>query len=390
MRGLTINDNWKDWKFGDTDAIMTFVATDDDQPADFSGRTLTFKIADTANAKQPKDYVASAPGYVDGTNVQLKTADVSTLTPGTYSVELWALDNQTQKTAIYPSQSYAFFTIEENTLRVSDIANVSSKTLEAIYGELVQRIGAIKQGAKGDDGKTPKLVIGTVTELASNQKPSVSIIPSADDPNTYTLNFQLPQGAQGKQGDPGLPGTPGGPGLNGSDGLTPKIDAKTKHWIIGNTDTGVVAEGQPGKDADPSKYVSVDQFTTLRQTVSDNSTQLQTLQGTSTQASTQLETLQDQVNTLQNSTDLADVKKQITDLQAAVKDLQDAAKKPDDKPTQPTTPKSDDPKSDQPAQPSDPASSATSGADKPASSASTAPTTPTSNQPAASSATEGD
>lgn len=35
---------------------------------------------------------------------------------------------------------------------------------------------------------------------------------------------------------------------NGQDGITPHIDATTKHWMIGTTDTGIVAEGQDGQD----------------------------------------------------------------------------------------------------------------------------------------------
>ena len=37
-------------------------------------------------------------------------------------------------------------------------------------------------------------------------------------------------------------------GRDGQDGDTPTIDGTTKHWIIGQTDTGVVAEGQDGQD----------------------------------------------------------------------------------------------------------------------------------------------
>lgn len=370
MRALTIDEKWGDWKFGDTAAIMTFTAQDDGATPDFTNQTLTFKIADTAlsTPEQPKDYVDSATGQVQGNKVILKTADVSDLTPGTYSVELWATDNTTQKNAIYPSKGFAFFTIEENTMRVSDITNVPSTTLNAMWGEFMSKVGTVKKGEKGDDGVTPKLVVGTVTKLASDQQPSVSIIPSAKDPNTYTVNFQIPVGAKGDQGDPGVPGV-GTPGLPGNDGLTPSIDPKTKHWIIGNSDTGVVAEGQAGKDADVSNLVSVDQFNKLRQSVSDNATELKTLQGTSEQDSTTLSTLQDQVNTLQNSTDLADIKKSITDLQAAVKALQDADK--------PTTPDSGQPaKSDTPA----------SGSGSAANSGASASDTPASAKPAASDA----
>ena len=38
----------------------------------------------------------------------------------------------------------------------------------------------------------------------------------------------------------------GDPGKDGKDGLTPHIDSTTKHWFIGTTDTGILAEGKDG------------------------------------------------------------------------------------------------------------------------------------------------
>lgn len=38
----------------------------------------------------------------------------------------------------------------------------------------------------------------------------------------------------------------GEPGKDGKDGLTPHIDSATKHWFIGTTDTGIIAEGKNG------------------------------------------------------------------------------------------------------------------------------------------------
>ena len=58
MRTLTIADNWKDWKFGDTDAVMTFTALDDDKVPDFSNRTLTFKIASTLNNDRSEEHTS--------------------------------------------------------------------------------------------------------------------------------------------------------------------------------------------------------------------------------------------------------------------------------------------------------------------------------------------
>lgn len=37
-------------------------------------------------------------------------------------------------------------------------------------------------------------------------------------------------------------------GVDGADGITPHIDETTKHWMIGDTDTGVMAEGVNGTD----------------------------------------------------------------------------------------------------------------------------------------------
>lgn len=343
MRTLTIDDNWKDWKFGDTDAVMTFNAQNDSQTPDFTDKTLTFKIADSAASTpdNPKDYVASAAGYVENNKVLLKTEDVKTLTPGTYSVELWVMDNSTEKNAIYPSKGFAFFSIEENTMKVSDITNVPSKTLEAIYADLKRQLGAIKKGSQGEPGKTPKIVMGSVTKLSPDAQPSATLVPLQSDPNTYTLNLQLPQGVQGEQGLQGIPGV-GSKGLDGNNGLTPTIDPKTKHWMIGGTDTGVIAEGQAGKDADPSKYVPLVSFNDLRQKVQDNAASLDALQ-----KSTVNKDLKAQI---------AELLIQVSDLTKQVKALQEA-KSNTPKSDEPA--KSDTPASDKPATNNDPAKSDT-------------------------------
>lgn len=367
MRALTIDDNWKDWKFGDTDAVMTFTALDDDQVPDFTNRTLTFKIADTAtnDLEHPKDFAATATGYVQDKNVILKTEDVKQLTPGNYIVELWAMSNDTQKDAIYPSKGFAQFTIEENSMKVSDVTNIPSITINAFWNAVMQKVGALTKGAKGDPGKTPKIVIGSVTKLAPNAQPSATLVPLQSDPNTYTLNLQLPQGVQGEQGLQGIPGV-GSKGLDGNNGLTPTIDPKTKHWMIGGTDTGVIAEGQAGKDADPSKYVTIVSFNQLRQQVQDNAAALDALQKSAVNKDLQ--------------TQIANLTSQVTDLTAQVKALQEA--KPD-------TSKSDEPaksdnKDDQPAKSDTPASSADSPSTPASSSTTTPDSTPASAAPATS------
>ena len=366
MRTLTIADNWKDWKFGDTDAVMTFTALDDDKVPDFSNRTLTFKIASTLNndLEHPKDFAATATGYIQDKNVILKTEDVKQLTPGNYIVELWAMSNDTQKDAVYPSKGFAQFTIEENSMKVSDVTNIPSMTINAFWNAVMQKVGTLTKGAKGDPGKTPKIVIGSVTKLSPDAQPSATLVPLQSDPNTYTLNLQLPQGVQGEQGLQGIPGV-GSKGLDGNNGLTPTIDPKTKHWMIGGTDTGVIAEGQAGKDADPSKYVTIASFNQLRQQAQDNATALDALQKSAVNKDLQ--------------TQIANLTSQVTDLTAQVKALQEAKS---------DTSKSDEPaksdnKDDQPAKSDTP----TSSADSPSTPASSSTTTPDST-PASSSSSD--
>ena len=366
MRTLTIADNWKDWKFGDTDAVMTFTALDDDKVPDFSNRTLTFKIASTLNndLEHPKDFAATATGYIQDKNVILKTEDVKQLTPGNYIVELWAMSNDTQKDAVYPSKGFAQFTIEENSMKVSDVTNIPSMTINAFWNAVMQKVGTLTKGAKGDPGKTPKIVIGSVTKLSPDAQPSATLVPLQSDPNTYTLNLQLPQGVQGEQGLQGIPGV-GSKGLDGNIGLTPTIDPKTKHWMIGGTDTGVIAEGQAGKDADPSKYVTIASFNQLRQQAQDNATALDALQKSAVNKDLQ--------------TQIANLTSQVTDLTAQVKALQEAKS---------DTSKSDEPaksdnKDDQPAKSDTP----TSSADSPSTPASSSTTTPDST-PASSSSSD--
>ena len=44
--------------------------------------------------------------------------------------------------------------------------------------------------------------------------------------------------------------------LKGSDGTTPHIDGTTKNWFIGDTDTGILAQGTNGKDGKDGKSIS--------------------------------------------------------------------------------------------------------------------------------------
>ncbi len=82
------------------------------------------------------------------------------------------------------------------------------------------------QGEKGEDGYTPVITI--------------------QDGYWYVDGVNTNQLAQGVQGDKGDKGDPG------ADGLTPYI-GENGHWWIGETDTGVPARGQDGNDGEDGK-----------------------------------------------------------------------------------------------------------------------------------------
>ena len=220
MRTLELNQNWGSWKFGDTDAVMSFTARTDGKTPDVSNATLTFEIA-RGNAHTRDDYIASAPGETDdgGSTIVVHTSDLTNLKPDTYAVELWITDKDTHKTSVYPSDGFCAFTVDENTMAVTDVANVTTMTLEAVYTDLLQKINAFKSGKPGANGATPKLVAGNITKLPATAQPTFLLTPSASDHNTYVLDLGLPQGIQGPQGA----SVQGPIGKTGNDGLTPHV-----------------------------------------------------------------------------------------------------------------------------------------------------------------------
>ena len=261
MRTLELNQNWGNWKFGDTDAIMSFTPRTDGKTPNISNATLTFEIAN-GNARTRDDYIASAPGESDdgGNTIVMHTSDLTNLKPGTYAVELWITDNDTKKTSVYPSEGFCSFTVDENTMAVTDVANIKTMTLEAVYSDLLQKINAFKAGKPGANGATPKLVAGNITKLPATAQPTFLLTPTSSDPNTYVLDLALPQGIQGPQGA----SVKGPRGLTGADGLTPNI-GDNGNWFICSTDTGVKAQGPKGDMPDVSNFITA---ATLVQNVS--------------------------------------------------------------------------------------------------------------------------
>lgn len=122
--------------------------------------------------------------------------------------------------------------------------------------------GVSAKGAKGDTGEGFLVTkqYSSIDEMVADTDPAndseVVVVVTGDignfylrltgyvDPNGITDGY-LPIGSASDistiKGD------------KGDDGLTPRIDPITKHWFIGETDTGVLAEGQNGADGQDGK-----------------------------------------------------------------------------------------------------------------------------------------
>lgn len=114
--------------------------------------------------------------------------------------------------------------------------SVALKQAKNYVDEVLKGQGVIK-GDKGDPGKDGKdAPIITSVSIDENNVLSTTLS------NGTTLPSGTIQTVSGKDGVDGTNGT------DGQDGITPHIDTTTKHWFIGTTDTGIVAEGKDGSD----------------------------------------------------------------------------------------------------------------------------------------------
>lgn len=85
--------------------------------------------------------------------------------------------------------------------------------------------------AKGETGSDGRGIVSVVKTGTSGKVDTYTVTYTDETTSTFTVTN----------------GTNGTDGQDGEDGLTPSIDPDTKHWMIGETDTNVKAEGTDGK-----------------------------------------------------------------------------------------------------------------------------------------------
>lgn len=190
-------------------------------------RPITPDPSHTWHAKVAKGdkYVGEYPVTIFGNTIKLSSSNLTRLPDGNYALELW--ETYDGSTAIYPSVGVMGFRVHKN---IDDTLGTIDPTTD-ING-IIDDLHKAGQNIK---------VVATNTLPAGSKASVTQSIANGEN----QLTFYIPQGEKGEKGDPGAPG------ISGKDGLTPSIDNDTKHWMIGSTDTGVVAEG---KDADAVFY----------------------------------------------------------------------------------------------------------------------------------------
>lgn len=110
------------------------------------------------------------------------------------------------------------------------------------------------KGDKGDTGDsagfgTPTI---TVTQLQEGATPTASVSSSGSNTSkVFEFAFGIPKGDTGATGPQGPQGIQGQQGPQGTSGVTPHIDSTTGNWFIGETNTGVHAQGSQGDPGTP-------------------------------------------------------------------------------------------------------------------------------------------
>lgn len=110
--------------------------------------------------------------------------------------------------------------------------NVTATSEQNVFNVTVAQGGSGSQGPKGDPGESAYEIAVDNGFVGTEQEWLDSLVG--------------PQGVKGDTGDTGPAGSDGNDGDPGQDGTTPHIDGTTGNWFIGDTDTGVHAEGPQG------------------------------------------------------------------------------------------------------------------------------------------------
>ena len=139
--------------------------------------------------------------------------------------------------------------INETTLYQCNTEHTSGDTFDETESANWTALSGV-QGEKGDDGYSPTASVEqtdtgcTITIVDKNGTTTANLANGTDGVSPTASVTQTESGCTVTITDgSGTTTADLTNGINGENGTTPHIDESTKHWFVGETDTGVVAEG---------------------------------------------------------------------------------------------------------------------------------------------------
>lgn len=149
---------------------------------------------------------------------------------------------------ITPNTADQTFNITVNADSIMQNISINDDGFWVINGEATNVSGKGTDGKNGKDGATPTInptdyhwIIGeTDTGITAKGADGYSPVVSLTDITNGVKVIVTNKDGTSQTADI----------LNGSDGITPSINETTKHWTIGKTDTGILAEGKVTITAD--------------------------------------------------------------------------------------------------------------------------------------------
>lgn len=172
-----------------------------------------------------------APVTLDGNWFCLSSKELTDLTAGEYTFEIWEnyADNNGQEATVYPSPGYRVPLTIEVSANTSAQKEIKKIGFQEVVNQAVLATGqniefekpvilppdqeakvaqkyengklkvtiSVPKGEKGETGPMTKFEAGTVTKLAYNDQPTINLIPIDGG---YRIDLGIPAGEPGKDG----------------------------------------------------------------------------------------------------------------------------------------------------------------------------------------------
>lgn len=197
---LVPKDDNHQFKIDDTNTLLRYIATVNNEPQAFPAEDLCY-----FQIKNAKGFIQSAKATVSDTDVCLNSKDLANLPVGEYELELWHMNKTTGDTDIFPDHGWLPFTINENalgklgekvtTVTMKQLQDELTQSLQAQFDKFVsdaqEKIKDIKP-IDGHNGASATIVVGDTIQVAANEKPSVT---NVGTDLAAILEFKIPVGA---------------------------------------------------------------------------------------------------------------------------------------------------------------------------------------------------